>query len=188
METTSLSLLVRLRQPREQAAWERFVQLYSPLLTAWAHKLGQFGPEADDLVQDVFTLLVRKLPEFRHDPDKRFRAWLWTVTANKCRERHRRRQANGTGGEDNVLAELAVADDTTAVDEAEYRDYLVQRALQLMQSEFRPETWKAFWECTVNGRPAAEVAPELGLSENAVYLAKGRVLRRLRQELDGLLD
>jgi RNA polymerase sigma-70 factor (ECF subfamily) len=188
MQTTPLSLLERLRRSDEQAAWEHFVRLYSPLLTSWAHKLGQHGQEAEDLVQDVFALLVQKLPEFRYDPQKRFRSWLWTVTVNKCRERLRRRQDVTVGTDEGALAELAGADDTQAMDEAEYRAYLVKRALELMQDAFQAATWKAFWECTVNSRPAAEVAAELGLSENAVYLAKGRVLRRLRQELEGLLD
>lgn len=188
MDATSFSLLERLRQPEEQAAWERFVQLYTPLLTAWAHRLGQQGQEADDLVQDVFTLLVQKLPEFRYDPQKRFRAWLWTVTVNKCRERQRRRQLLPTGAGESAFEAAACDDAATAVDEEEYRNYLVRRALELMQAEFQPPTWQAFWECTAQGRPAAEVARQLGISENAVYLAKGRVLRRLRQELDGLLD
>jgi RNA polymerase sigma-70 factor (ECF subfamily) len=73
-------------------------------------------------------------------------------------------------------------------DEAEYRARLVARALELMQAEFQPTTWKACWELVVAGRPAADVARELGISENAVHLAKGRVLRRLRKELEGLLD
>ena len=74
------------------------------------------------------------------------------------------------------------------IEEEEYRRYLVRRALGLMQAEFEPATWKACWEFVVHDRPAAEVAAELGLSVNAVYLAKSRVLRRLRAELRGLLD
>jgi RNA polymerase sigma-70 factor, ECF subfamily len=187
MQTTPISLLERLRQLPDEAAWERFVQLYSPLLCAWASRLGLSGQEADDLVQDVFTLLVRKLPEFRYDPRKSFRAWLWTVTVNKCRERRRRPAVALAPATDRDLAEVAGTDERAEIDEAEYRDYLVRRALELMRAEFQPGTWKAFWECTAQGRPAAEVARELGLTENAVYLAKGRVLRRLRKELDGLL-
>jgi RNA polymerase sigma-70 factor, ECF subfamily len=83
-----------------------------------------------------------------------------------------------------------VADPEQAADigEAEFQQQLTVRALQLMQAEFQPATWKACWETVVCGRPAAEVARELGMSVNAVYLAKSRVLRRLRQELEGMLD
>jgi len=79
MHTTPASLLQLLRQPGEQAAWERFVQIYTPLLCHWAHRLGLHGADADDLVQDVFTVLVDRLPLFRYDPKNRFRGWLWTM-------------------------------------------------------------------------------------------------------------
>src|SRR5690349_14890833 len=90
MHTTPASLLQRLRLPGEQAAWERFVQLYTPLLCHWAHRLGLRDSDADDLVQDVFIVLVDKLPQFRYDPQCRFRGWLWTIIANQCRARRRR--------------------------------------------------------------------------------------------------
>jgi RNA polymerase sigma-70 factor (ECF subfamily) len=186
MNTTPLSLLERLRQAADPAAWERFVRLYTPLLCHWARRIGLPPHEVEDLVQDVFTLLLRKLQEFRYDPGQRFRGWLWTVTVNKFRER--RRLATIPQATEAELAGLAGPDPAEEVGEAEYRQYLVRRVAQLIQAEFQPNTWKAFWECVVGDRPAAEVARELGTTENAVYIAKGRVLRRLRQELDGLLD
>ena len=87
-----------------------------------------------------------------------------------------------------ICAEAAVPDGVEELTEAEYRQYLTDRALQLMQAEFQPATWKAFWECVTGGRSAADVGAELGMSVAAVYAAKSRVLRRLREELDGLLD
>jgi RNA polymerase sigma-70 factor (ECF subfamily) len=187
-DSTPISLLERLRQPRQEAAWERFVQLYTPLLCHWAHKLGLEGQDAADLIQDVFTLLVQKLAEFRYDPGKRFRGWLWTLTRNCCRERLRRQQVPVQPGAPELLSQAATPGVAEEVAEEEYRQYLTRRAMQLMQAEFEQPTWTAFWESVVNERPAAAVAEELGLSENAVYLAKGRVLRRLREELAGLLD
>jgi RNA polymerase sigma-70 factor (ECF subfamily) len=186
MDTTPPSLLERLRKPSEQRAWEQFVQLYTPLLFAWARRLGLAEDDAADLVQDVFTLLVQKLPEFTYDRHQRFRGWLWTVTLNKWREKRRRRQASAIDGQAD-LAQIADADPVAAFDEADYRRYIMSRALQLMQSDFQPSTWKACWEHVVSGRPAAEVAAELGITTGAVYVAKCRVLRRLRQELEGLL-
>jgi RNA polymerase sigma-70 factor (ECF subfamily) len=188
MTTTPVSLLERLRRPNEQAAWERFAKLYTPLLCHWAHRLEVRGAEVDDLVQEVFIVLVKKLPEFRYDPNKSFRAWLWTVLTNKLHDRQRRQGVpNATAFGGKALDPIG-PDTAGAIDEAEYRRYLMRRALELMESEFQPATWKAFWECVVNERPAADVAAELHLTENAVYLAKGRVARRLREELSGLLD
>jgi RNA polymerase sigma-70 factor (ECF subfamily) len=178
--------LERLRQSAEQADWEHFVKLYSPLLYHWARRLGLDGTDAEDLVQDVFVQLVQHLPEFRYDPNQRFRGWLWTTTVNKWRER--RRQPAAVSVDEQDLDALADPDGAAELDEEEYQKYLVGRALKIMEAQFQATTWKAFWECVPLGRPAVEVAAELGISENAVYLAKCRALRRLRQELRGLLD
>lgn len=187
MHTTPISLLQRLRQPSRAEAWSRFVELYTPLLYYWARRMGLASGEAADLVQDVFVVLLKKLPEFTYDPARSFRAWLRTVIHNKWRENHRR---NSLPIEAASAARLAEVADPAAVelDEAEYRQHLVRRMLHIMQTDFQPSTWKAFWEVVACDRPPAEVAAELGLSIKAVYLAKARVLRRLRQELDGLLD
>src|SRR5262249_43390328 len=92
MNTTLPSLLERLRQPVDQEAWERFVHLYTPLLCRWARKVGAPALEVGDVVQDVFAVLVHKLPDFQYDPSQRFRGWLWTITVNKWRERCRKQQ------------------------------------------------------------------------------------------------
>jgi RNA polymerase sigma-70 factor (ECF subfamily) len=185
MFTTSVALLERLRQPAAHDAWQRFVHLYTPLLYHWAGRLGLQQQDAADLVQDVLTILVQKLPEFRYDQQRSFRAWLRTVLLNRWRHGCRRRApVTGAAGQ----PEAAVPDPLDDLAEDEYRTYLVGRALRLLQSEFQPGTWRAFWEFVVDGRPASEVAAGLGMRADSVYVAKSRVLRRLRQELAGLLD
>jgi RNA polymerase sigma-70 factor, ECF subfamily len=188
MNTTSVSLLERLRQPGEAEAWARLVELYTPLLYYWACKMGLQEQDAADLVQDVFTVLVQKLPEFQYDRHKSFRGWLRTILCNKWRDQQRRSAAFPCSHDEAALANLAGPDAPEPFWETEYRQQLVGRALELMQAEFQPATWKACWEAVVSGRPAADVAAELGMSVAAVYAAKSRVLRRLRQQLDGLLD
>jgi RNA polymerase sigma-70 factor (ECF subfamily) len=188
MSTTSLSLLEHLRRPDDQAAWNRFVDLYAPLLYYWARQTGLQNADAADLVQEVLHLLVNKLPEFEYDRQRSFRAWLRTVTLNKWREAQRKRQIAVAAGGSQALPEPAVPDTAQAFWETEYRQMLAARALEIMRAEFEPATWQACWETVVSGRPAAEVASELGLTTNAVYLARSRVLRRLRCELQGLLD
>jgi RNA polymerase sigma-70 factor (ECF subfamily) len=187
MNTTSISLLERLSQPGDGEAWERFVRIYAPLIFAWARGVGLPAGDAEDLVQDVLSILVEQLPDFRYDPDKSFRGWLRTITTNRCRDHFRRRvmrpRTTSTGHVDSQ-----VSDGADAMAEAEYRRHLAGRALDVMRSEFEPSTWKACFECVVNDRPPREVAAELGISVNAVYVAKSRVLRRLRRELDGLWD
>lgn len=188
MNTTPVSLLQRLRQPGEEQAWQRFAELYTPLLYYWTRHLGLQPQDAADLVQEVFALLVLKLPEFAYDQHKSFRNWLRTVTFNKWRDLRRRRGQQPHTGDEAVLADLAVPDGIDSLSEAEYRESLIRRALQIMEADFQPTTWRACWEYVVKERPAAEVAAELGIRVGAVYVAKSRVLSRLRQELEGLLE
>ena len=188
MHTTPVSLLEKLRRTGDQASWVRFVHLYYPLIYDWARRAGAGPEDAADLVQDVLTVLIRRLPEFKYDSSKTFRGWLRTVTLNAWR-----RQRRGSPRlliETIDLGEIDGEDDPPgrAFEEDEYRRSLVLRALQVMKTDFQQATWRACWENVVEGRPAAEVAHELGITVNAVYLAKSRVLRRLHQELDGFLD
>lgn len=187
MHTTPISLLERLGQTSDAASWTRFADLYTPLLYFWALRLGLQEADAADLVQDVLLKLAQKLPTFTHDPRHSFRSWLHTVLLNQWRT-NRRRALVPVDGRDGALDEVAVADGTVAFTEAEYRHYLAQRALRLMQSQFQPTTWQACWMQVVDGQPAVQVASALGISEGAAYVAKCRVLRRLREELAGLLD
>jgi RNA polymerase sigma-70 factor (ECF subfamily) len=188
MNTTSVSLLERLRTPAEQEDWARFVKLYTPLLFHWARGVGLPTEEAGDLVQDVLTVLVQKLPSFSYDGRKSFRGWLYTVTLNKWREKARKPSLPLADVDPAGLAGEAGSEGAAAFEEAEYRQYVVRRALELMQAEFEPSTWQACWACVAEGRPAADVARDLKITLNAVYLAKSRVLRRLHQELAGLVD
>ena len=146
--------------------------------------------DAADLVQEVFAVLVQKLPAFVYDDGaKAFCGWLRTILFNKFRD-GRRHTPMPCDIDSNEQA-LANVPDTTnpeAFWEAEYRTHLQGLALEAMQTEFQTNTWKACWETVVNDRPAAAVAAELGLSVDSVYAAKSRVLRRLRQELAGLLE
>lgn len=187
MQTTSISLLERLRQPADSPAWQRFVDLYTPMLFQWARRKGMQEQDASDLVQDVLTTLVQKLPEFQYDPSRSFRRWLMTLALNRWRDRCRRQAVRAPEGV-APLSDLEAPDELGEFEEAEYRQHLVARALRIMQADFQPATWQACWEHVVQRRPAAEVAAQLGISESAVYVAKFRVLNRLRQELAGLLE
>ncbi len=190
MTSTSFTLLQRVRHRDDQAAWERFVLLYTPLLFRWAQRAGLAEQDAIDMVQDVFANLLVELPRFEFDPARGpFRAWLKTVTVNQCRKQQRKRQlAAGRGGDDDPLQVLIGGDAWEEIWNADYQAYVLRRAMQIMQSQFEPKTWQAAWELAVNRLTAAEAGEKLGLSESAVYIAKSRVMRRLRHELADLLD
>lgn len=188
MHTTPVSLLERMNRPDEKAAaWARFVELYTPLLFAWAGRQGVPEQDAADLVQNVFVTLLRRLPEFCYDTRGSFRGWLRTVLLHQYRDQLRR-LSPPAAMEPQELAARASPDPLEEFASAEHRALLARRALRLMQTDFAPTTWRACWETAALGRPAADVAAELGLSPAAVYSASARVLRRLRQEFRGILD
>ncbi len=190
MLSTSLTLLQRVRRADDQAAWERFVLLYTPLLFRWAQRAGLVEQDAMDAVQEIFANLLVEMPRFAVDPARgSFRAWLKTVSVNQCRKQVRKRSlASGRGGDDDVLQAVLGGDAWEEVWNADYQSCVFRKAMQIMQSQFEAKTWQAAWELAVNGLTAAEASQKLGMSESAVYVAKSRVMRRLRQELAGLLD
>jgi RNA polymerase sigma-70 factor (ECF subfamily) len=185
MTRTPQSLLARLHQP-QPPDWNRFIDLYTPLLWHWARRFGLQEQDAADLVQDVFVVLLDKLPQFNYNPAKSFRAWLRTVALNVWRARARATRRLTPLGSPEELDQIA--DPAEAFWDMEYHGHLARRALQLMQADFEPATWKACWEMVTTDRAAAEIARELHLSVGAVYAAKFRVLARLREELAGMLD
>jgi RNA polymerase sigma-70 factor (ECF subfamily) len=128
---------------------------------------------------------MQKLPTFNHGGTGSFRNWLYTILLNRHRDHLRRRSLPSAAA---AVSDLPAAAEPNPLEEAEYQHLLVCRAMQLMQAEFSAKTWKACWEHVVNGLPAVEVAARLGISAGSVYVAKSRVLNRLRQELQGLLD
>jgi RNA polymerase sigma-70 factor (ECF subfamily) len=189
-EPTSVSLLKQLQEamPSAEMAWRRFVKLYTPLLFLWALRVGACEEEAVDLVQDVFQVLSREMPGFRLPPGLRFRAWLWTMLLDRWGDRARQQVAQLSVTALEEPETFISPDKIEKAAEKEYRAYLIARALELMRAELPAGEWQACLEYMVKGRSATEVAGERGLTVNQVYIAKSRILRRLRAELEGLLD
>lgn len=186
-ETTRVSLLQQLRSKHDTRAWSKFVQLYTPLICRWVTDLRVPETERNDVVQEVFIVLVGKISTFQYDSKRSFRGWLRTITINKCRDLFRKKNRL-TEPKFVAQLELAEANETDLLTQQEYRDHLANSALLLMKKHFSQTTWQACWEHVAKGRSAPDVAAELGISVNAVYLARGRVLQRLRQELVGLWE
>lgn len=189
MNSTSESLLLRLKAADDHQAWAKFVRLYTPLIFYWARRIGLQAQDAADLVQDVLTIVFQKLPEFEYDRDKSFRAWLRTVTMNKFRQWCRKKSLGALDVTQTVWSNIAeqssLAESTWDLN---YRQELVARALDLLEPEFQPATWQALKQYVLSGGPAGEIATEHGLSVWTLYAAKSRLLARMREELDGLID
>ncbi len=183
---TSLTLLNQLRHAPTADDWGRFVRLYEPLLRQWARRHLSDRSGADDLVQTVFLKLQAALPKYLPEPGSTFRAWLWTLTANAARDFARAVATRQLPGADGLSA--VGGPPPPDFEEREHRRFVVNRALALVRPEFGEQTWAAFAGVMLDGRTAAEVAAGLGVTANAVYLARHRVLARLRLEIEGLLD
>ncbi|MBX7103684.1 MAG: sigma-70 family RNA polymerase sigma factor [Gemmataceae bacterium] len=193
-DRTSLSLLDRARAD-DPEAWRRLVHIYSPLVYSWGRRAGLNADDTADLMQDVFRSVAANVGKFRRDrPGDTFRGWLWTIARNKLNDFHRRAstQPVAVGGstmhgriQEVPDLEPEPCDDPSA---AESHGGVLRRALELIRADFEESSWKAFWQTAVEGRNTADVARELGLSVFAVYQAKYRVQRKLRDELGDVLD
>jgi RNA polymerase sigma-70 factor (ECF subfamily) len=187
--TTRASLLVRLRDAGDARAWSEFSDVYVPLIYGFARRHGLQDADAADLTQDVLRAVSRGISKLDYDPRAgTFRGWLFTVVRNKLRDfRARPRQlAQGSGDTQlhNLLAEQPGDEDLDENHwETQWQQQVFQRAARQIESEVEPATWQAFWRTAVEGRSGKEVATELGLSVAAVYLAKSRVMARLKQRV-----
>lgn len=165
-------------------AWRRMVELYHPAVYRCCRGKGLSHEDALDVVNEVFSSVAHGLASLRKGTA--FRAWVFGITRHKITDVFRRRLGwEAEGGTDawQSLQAVPSADDPSDDEALAGTAELVRRGLELVRAEFETATWQSFWKVAVEERPPDEVAAELGISRNAVYLAKSRVLRRLREVL-----
>jgi RNA polymerase sigma-70 factor (ECF subfamily) len=194
MQPTSLSLLQRVQGQPDAESWSRLVGLYRPLIHAWLSRYRVQASDADDLAQEVLAVVVRELPHFKHSGQPgSFRAWLRSIAANRMRSfwRAGRCRPAATGDSDFAQMLEQIEDPESPLSrvwDRQHDEHVLARLLELMEQEFEPATVKAFRRTALDAARAEDVAAELGMSTAAVYIARSRVLRRLRQEAQGLID
>lgn len=177
-------------------AWRRLSALFGPLVYYWCRLRGLQSSDAEDVVQEVFRTVVQRIADFRRDRARStFRGWLRTITRNKLGDfirAHRRHIAPQLGGtEDAQFAACGFenADESDVEDDPSAETMLLyRRVLELIRVEFEEQTWEAFWRVVVDGAVPSDVAAELDMSVNSVYLAKSRILRRVRDEFQDVLE
>jgi RNA polymerase sigma-70 factor (ECF subfamily) len=191
---TRLSLLVRLCDARDDAAWSQFVDIYAPLIFSFARKHGLQDADAADLTQEVLQAVSGGIRRLDYDPRRgSFRGWLFTVVRSKlCNVvAAGKRPGRGSGDPDvqQRLQELpAREEDQEAWWDREHEQRVFSWAAEQVRGSFQASTWQAFWQTAVEGKTGPEVARALGLSVAAVYLAKGRVMARLKELIRETLD
>lgn len=187
--STSSRLLERARV-FDAGAWQQLSDLYGPLIYRWARRQGLPAEDSADVVQEVFRSLAAHIESFRKERSgDSFRGWLWTITRNKIHDHFRRlgRDPRGIGGTDAHRQFLsAAAPDVPSIGESNAAGPInipLHLAMEAIQGEFGERTWRAFRLAMSTRQTSREIAEDLGMTPNAVRLAKARVLRRLRREL-----
>jgi RNA polymerase sigma-70 factor (ECF subfamily) len=178
----------------DRAAWDQFVDQYAPRIFHWCRRHQLQEQDAADVTQDVLYKLVRAMESFQYDANRgTFRAWLSTVTTNAIRDLVKSRQRPGRGSGDTIMVQvMASIEDEKAVDaltdaiEAGYRQELLHEAEQKIRQRVQERTWRAYQMAAVEQRPPLEVAEELEMRVAEVYVAKSRVLKMLREEVQSL--
>ena len=193
MDETRSSLLIR-AQAGDEGAWGDLCELYRPLIVGWLRRQAVPDGEVDDLVQEIFLAVVRGLPSFAHSGRRgAFRCWLRTIASNySCDYWKSPARRAAAPGDDAAAAALGLLEDPDSLlnrywDE-EHDRYVLRCLLELAELEFEPTTVRAFRRVALEGASGSEAAGELGISLGAVYTARSRVLRRLQELADGLLD
>jgi RNA polymerase sigma-70 factor (ECF subfamily) len=193
LTATPISLLERLRLRPDADSWQRLVDLYAPWIARWLRALDVQPADVDDLTQETLATLVRELPGFHHNlRPGAFRRWLRGIVLNRLRTLRRTRQPLSAAAApllEQMLDRLEdPGSDLSRRWDEEHDRHVVRRLLELIEPEFEAATWRAFRMVVLEGKPTHEVAAALGLSANAVRIAKSRVLARFRREIEGLID
>jgi RNA polymerase sigma-70 factor (ECF subfamily) len=191
MTSTSPSLLERIWDRCDPQAWQRWLTVYEPWLRGWLGRHRLQPADVDDVLQNILAVVSQKLPAFVHGGQPgAFRAWLRAILVHQVRDflRARRRQAQADPSLDWLERLEDPGSELSRQWDLEHDREVVRRLLAAVRADFQPRTWEAFRLLVLEDRPAAEVARHCGMERSAVYMAKSRVLARLRQELHGLLE
>ena len=189
--STHGSLLARLRcQPTDQQAWQEFVQRYAPVIHAWCRHWQLQDADAQDVTQNVLGILARRMKTFDYDPAGRFRGWLRTVTRHawEAFAREQRRGAVGTGDSavQRLLHTVEAREELVRRLEERFDRELLERALGAVRGRVEPHTWEAFRLTALEHLPATEVAARLGMKVATVYVARSKVQKMIRAEVQRL--
>lgn len=190
---TRASLVVRLRSARDEAAWAEFLAIYEPVILRLMRRHGLQESDSRDVCQQVLAAVASDIEQWQPDGAKEsFRRWLFQIARNRVlkfliKERRRRAMAQGgTEGEIQLAAQPDLQDSLSDEFETEYRQQLLLCAAEQIRGEFRESTWAAFWRTCIDGRSVREVSDELGMSVGNLYVARSRIMARLRVRVSEL--
>jgi RNA polymerase sigma-70 factor (ECF subfamily) len=189
---TRASLLVRLRDPRDQGAWQEFVTLYAPLVYGYVRRQGLQDADAADLGQEVLCAVAGAVTHLEYNPGRgSFRNWLFTIVRRRLSNWRRSERARLPGRHHASLALLeqcVAAPEESAEWEAEWQQRVFAWACAQVRQEVTDLTWQAFWRTAIDGQPGKMVAADLGLTVTVVYHIRSRVRARLKELVQSVQD
>lgn len=185
-QSTRATLLIRIRDQADREAWAQFVEIYAPLIYGFGRNRGLQDTDAADLTQDVLQSVAGAISRLDYDPRiGTFRSWLFTIVRNRLRNQLKAKTRREQGAGDSAVAarieaEPSREDDWETTWQRDHQQRLFAWASSQVEAEVEPRTWRAFWKTTVDGDSGRAVADELGMTLASVYLAKSRVMAKLR--------
>lgn len=193
MQGTSISLLGRLANSGSNDDWQKLLAIYRPFITNVVRGYPTLESHAEDVAQEVMLVLLRELPNFERQRTGSFRAWLRNITINQIRAVQRKSKRFQQIAEkeqmEDLLSQLAEpASEASRLWDLQHDQAVLRQIMLIVRNDFQPSTWTVFEKHVVQGEAAAKVAGDLGISINTVFLAKSRILRRLRSEAAGLVE
>ena len=187
---TRATLLQKIRDPADEAAWGEFVELYTPLIYGFCKRQGLQHADSADVVQDSLRAIANGIGKFEYDPERAsFRAWLYTVARSKLNT-HLKRSLKHPAGTGRTTVQRFIEEQAGPEDladwELDYRRHMFQWATEKIRHEFGEAVWKAFWKTAVEEQEPQDVARDLDMKPGSVYVAKFRVIKRLREKIESV--
>jgi RNA polymerase sigma-70 factor (ECF subfamily) len=189
---TRPSLLLRLRDADDAEAWSEFVRLYTPLIFGYCCRQGLQETDAADVAQEVMRAVAHEMPGFQYNPTRgKFRGWMLQTTRNRLHRFFARQQRAPQAASESTIERFLDREPSAEEQtrwEQDYRQRLFAWAAEKARTEFQPATWNAFWLTAVDSVSVKEVAEQVGISVGAVYIARSRVIARLRELIETATD
>jgi RNA polymerase sigma-70 factor, ECF subfamily len=188
-DKTRATLILRVRDQEDQTAWRDFAGIYTPIITAYARKIGVPGHEVDDVIQEVLWAVMKLVKEFDYDPSKgKFRSWLRSITHRRILKYRSGKKRTPINVEDTQIFKNVTDEDAQLENywDEQWRKHVLNMAMLRACKHFDPKTMEVFRRYVIEQQPPGKVADEMGMSVSNVYVCKSRVLDRLKQEVETL--
>ncbi len=189
---TRFTLIEKIKDRQDVEAWLEFASIYQPLIFNICRSKGMQHADATDVTQEVLARVAKAIETFNYnDRGATFRGWLYRITRNMAMDFFRQRKRNLLAQTERPIDPWV--DNEPSCEEArefqtEFRRQVFVVVAKAVQAQVKPDTWTAFWQTEMEQRSVEEVAANLGMTAGAIYVARSRILARLKKEVQKRLN